>query len=86
MHLETVLTEHAAIADGSYQTERSRSHEAAAAAMKVHLDRLFETIRTLLIEKRHYFTSASLEKLDGYTFEISGKRGRSKAVDEQARC
>jgi hypothetical protein len=30
--------------------------------VKVPLDRLFETIRTLLIEKRDYFTSASLER------------------------
>ncbi len=81
MHLETVLTEHAAIADGL----RLRDPEAAAAAMKLHLDRLFQTIRTLLIEKREYFISSSLEKLEDYTFEISGKRGRSKTVDEQVR-
>jgi DNA-binding GntR family transcriptional regulator len=81
MHLETVLTEHAAIADGL----RLRDPEVAAAAMKLHLDRLFQTIRTLLIEKREYFISSSLEKLEDYTFEISGKRGRSKTVDEQVR-
>jgi GntR family transcriptional regulator, rspAB operon transcriptional repressor len=80
-HLETVLAEHAAIADGL----RLRDPDAAAAAMKVHLDRVFETIRTLLIEKRDYFASTSLEKLGDYTFEISGKRGRSKAVGEQVR-
>ena len=80
-HLETVLAEHVAIADGL----RLRDPDAAAAAMKVHLDRVFETIRTLLIEKRDYFASTSLEKLGDYTFEISGKRGRSKAVGEQVR-
>ncbi len=67
MHLETVLTEHAAIADGL----RLRD-PAAAAAMKVHLDRLFETIRTLLIERRDYFTSASLERES--VMEIAARR------------
>jgi DNA-binding GntR family transcriptional regulator len=80
-HLETVLTEHAAIADGL----RLRDPDAAAAGMKVHLDRVFETIRTLLIEKRDYFASTSLEKLEDYTFEISGKHARSKAIGEQVR-
>jgi GntR family transcriptional regulator, rspAB operon transcriptional repressor len=80
-HLETVLTEHAAIADRL----RLRDPDAAAAAMKVHLDRVFETIRTLLIEKRDYFASTSLERLEDYTFEISGKSGRSKVAGEQVR-
>jgi hypothetical protein len=44
---------------------------------------VFETIRTLLIEKRDYFASTSLEKLEDYTFEVSGKRERSKAIREQ---
>jgi GntR family transcriptional regulator, rspAB operon transcriptional repressor len=78
-HLEIVLSEHAAIADGL----RMRDPATAAAAMKVHLDRVFETIRTLLVEKRDYFAATSLETLEDYSFEISGKRGRPPAIDEQ---
>lgn len=74
-HLEIVLAEHVAIADGL----KMRDPDAAAAAMKVHLDRVFETIRTLLVQKRDYFAASALESLDNYAFEISAKAGQSKA-------
>ncbi|MDR3372439.1 MAG: GntR family transcriptional regulator [Ancalomicrobiaceae bacterium] len=65
-HLDVILTEHAAIVDGL----RLRDPEAAAAAMKVHLDRVFETIRTLMIERKDYFATTALEGVEGYPFEI----------------
>ena len=52
-HLETVLGEHSAIVDGL----KLRDPESAAEAMKIHLDRVFETIRRLIIERRDYFAS-----------------------------
>jgi hypothetical protein len=57
---------------------RLRDPEAAAAAMKVPLDRLFETIRTLLIEKRDYFTSASLERAS--VMEIAARVSESSTM------
>jgi GntR family transcriptional regulator, rspAB operon transcriptional repressor len=74
-HLEIVLAEHAAIADAL----RLRDPDAAAAAMKVHLDRVFETIRTLLVQKREYFAATALENLENYLFEISSEAGQAKA-------
>lgn len=61
-HLDVVLSEHTAIADGL----RLRDPDAAAAAMKVHLDRLFTMIRRHIVERRDYFASDAAEVLDGY--------------------
>ena len=58
-----------------------RDPDAAEAAMKVHLDRVFETIRTLLVQKRDYFAAASLENLEEYALKISGSARQAKAVD-----
>ena len=40
-----------------------RDQEAASAAMKVHLDRVFDTIRTLIVQKRDYFATSAIEEL-----------------------
>lgn len=61
-HLDTVLKEHMAVADGLKQ----RDPEAAAEAMKIHIDRVFTMIRRLIIERRDYFATDSGEVLDGY--------------------
>jgi DNA-binding GntR family transcriptional regulator len=61
-HLEVVLDEHIAIADGL----RLRDPEAAAAAMRVHLDRVFTMIRRQIVERRDYFAADAAEVLDGY--------------------
>jgi DNA-binding GntR family transcriptional regulator len=61
-HLDTVLREHTAIADAL----KLRDPNEASAAMKVHLDRVFETIRRLLVEQSDYFSPASPEELDRY--------------------
>lgn len=61
-HLDVVLTEHTAIADGL----RLRDPDAAAAAMKVHLDRVFTMIRRHIVERRDYFAANAAEMLDGY--------------------
>jgi DNA-binding GntR family transcriptional regulator len=62
-HLETVLREHSAIVDGL----KLRDPDKAAAAMKIHLDRVFDTIRRLIIERRDYFASNAGDVLDRYT-------------------
>lgn len=77
-HPEIVLAEHEAIADAL----RLRDPEAAAGAMKIHLDRVFETIRTLLVQKRDYFAAASLESLENYAVEISAGAKQAKGVDD----
>ncbi|WP_287788119.1 GntR family transcriptional regulator [Acidiphilium sp.] len=51
-HAETVLAEHQAIFDGLMR----RDSERAAAAMQTHLDRVFETVRLLIAERRDYFS------------------------------
>ena len=50
-HLNIILAEHAAIVDGL----RARDPEAAAAGMKEHLNRVFTSLRRLIVEKRDYF-------------------------------
>ncbi|MDH4442451.1 MAG: GntR family transcriptional regulator [Rhizobium sp.] len=62
-HLDIVLAEHMAIVDGL----KMRDPEAAAAGMKVHLDRVFLSIRRLIVEKRDYFASDASEFLEEYT-------------------
>ena len=61
-HLDIVLAEHETIAKGLKQ----RDADAAAAAMQVHLDRVFETIQTLMVQKREYFASASVKNMEIY--------------------
>jgi DNA-binding GntR family transcriptional regulator len=72
-HLEIVLTEHSAIATAL----RIRDPDAAGATMKVHLDRVFETIRTLLVQKREYFATTTLENLENYVNELSGDNDKT---------
>jgi GntR family transcriptional regulator, rspAB operon transcriptional repressor len=62
-HLEIVLAEHSAIVDGL----KLRDSDAAAAAMKIHLDRVFKTIRRLIVEKHDYFAYNASDILDRYT-------------------
>lgn len=62
-HLDIVLAEHMAIVDGL----KSRDPDAAAAGMKVHLDRVFLTIRRLIVEKRDYFAADASDFLEEYT-------------------
>ncbi|MGQ0564337.1 MAG: GntR family transcriptional regulator [Gemmobacter sp.] len=61
-HLDTVLTEHVAVVDGLKQ----RDPDAAAAAMKVHVDRVFTMIRRLIVERRDYFAADAGDVLDSY--------------------
>ncbi|MCA9129367.1 MAG: GntR family transcriptional regulator [Planctomycetales bacterium] len=61
-HLSVVLKEHTAIATAL----KIRASDEAAAAMKVHLDRVFETIRRLIVEQSDYFSSVSNVDLDRY--------------------
>jgi DNA-binding GntR family transcriptional regulator len=65
-HLEAVLREHSAIVDGL----KLRDPESAAAAMKIHLERVFETIRRLITERRDYFASDANDILNQHS-EIS---------------
>jgi DNA-binding GntR family transcriptional regulator len=62
-HLDIVLAEHMAIVDGL----KSRDPDSAAAGMKIHLDRVFLTIRRLIVEKRDYFAADAGDFLDEYT-------------------
>ena len=61
-HLDIVLSEHGAIIDGL----KLRDPDAAAAAMKVHLDRVFTMIRRHIVEQRDYFAADAAEVLEGY--------------------
>lgn len=61
-HLDVVLAEHMAIVDGLKQ----RDPDAAAAAMKVHIDRVFTMIRRLIVERRDYFAADAADVLDTY--------------------
>jgi GntR family transcriptional regulator, rspAB operon transcriptional repressor len=61
-HLDRVLTEHQAVVDGL----KLREPEVAAAAMKIHVERVFTVIRRLIIERRDYFAADASEVLDGY--------------------
>jgi GntR family transcriptional regulator, rspAB operon transcriptional repressor len=56
-HLEIILDEHLSILDGL----RRRDEDYAAEAMQVHLNRVFETIRLLISERREFFSSNSVE-------------------------
>ncbi len=56
-HLDVVLEEHLNILDGL----RRRDEEVAADAMQAHLNRVFDTIKILIAQKREYFSSNSAE-------------------------
>ena len=61
-HLDFVVQEHMAVFDGLKQ----RDPDAAAAAMKVHIDGVFAMIRRLIVERRDYFAADAGDVLDGY--------------------
>ncbi len=61
-HLEVVLNEHMAVVDGL----KLRDPDAAEAAMKTHIDRVFTMIRRHIVERRDYFAADAGEVLDGY--------------------
>jgi DNA-binding GntR family transcriptional regulator len=63
-HLDVVLREHEAVVDGL----KLRDPDAAAAAMKVHIDRVFTMIRRHIVERRDYFAADAGEVLDGYVY------------------
>jgi DNA-binding GntR family transcriptional regulator len=56
------VQEHTAVFDGLKQ----RDPDAAAAAMKVHIDGVFAMIRRLIVERRDYFAADAGDVLDGY--------------------
>ena len=61
-HLEMAVAEHTAIIDGL----KLRDPNAAATAMKGHLDRTFTMIRRHIAEHRDYFAANAGEVLDSY--------------------
>lgn len=61
-HLDVVLREHRAVVDGLKQ----RDPDATAAAMKVHLGRVFMVIRQHIVARRDYFAADAGEVLDSY--------------------
>jgi GntR family transcriptional regulator, rspAB operon transcriptional repressor len=65
-HLEVVLNEHMAVVDGL----KLRDPDAAADAMKVHIERVFTMIRRHIVERRDYFAADAGDVLDGY---VSGR-------------
>jgi GntR family transcriptional regulator, rspAB operon transcriptional repressor len=62
-HLDIVLAEHAMIVDAL----KVRDPEAAASAMSLHVNRVFDTIRKLISEKRDYFDANAMVILENYT-------------------
>lgn len=65
-HLDVVLNEHMAVVDGL----KLRDPDQAAAAMKVHIDRVFTMIRHHIVERRDYFAADAGDVLDSY---VSGR-------------
>ena len=61
-HLEMAVAEHTAIIDGL----KLRDPNAAATAMKGHLDRTFAMIRRHIVEHRDYFAANAAEVLDSH--------------------
>lgn len=59
-YLEVTLREHAAIAEGL----KARDPGAAAIAMRIHVERVFDTVRTLIAEKSDYFSASARRDLD----------------------
>jgi hypothetical protein len=52
--------------------------------MKVHLDRVFETIRTLLVQKRDYFATTTLENAENFVTEFLGNDVQAKTTKDHA--
>lgn len=52
--------------------------------MKVHLDRVFETIRTPKVQKRDYFAATTLESLENYATEFSDDDRQAKTLKDHA--
>jgi DNA-binding GntR family transcriptional regulator len=75
-HLDIVLREHTAIVEGL----KAHDPEAAAAGMKVHLDRVFDTIRRLIVEQSDYFSPWSPEELDRYEAALRETLSRRATV------
>lgn len=61
-HLDVVLHEHAAVVEGLVR----RDPDAAEAAMKVHVQRVFTMIRRLIADRSDYFAADAGDMLDGY--------------------
>ena len=61
-HLDIVLAEHTVIIEAL----RAGDPEASAAAMKVHLNRVFQTIRHLLAQRSEFFAPNSRAVLDRF--------------------
>jgi DNA-binding GntR family transcriptional regulator len=75
-HLDIVLREHADIVAAL----KARDPDAADTAMKVHLDRVFDTIRRLITERADYFSSFSPDELDQYEGALRGKQRQSEPL------
>lgn len=61
-HLDVVLNEHSAVVEAL----KRRDPDAAEAAMKVHVDRVFTMIRRLTNDRSDYFAADTVEVLNGY--------------------
>jgi DNA-binding GntR family transcriptional regulator len=59
-HLQIVLREHVAIANAL----KNGDADEAADAMKLHLDRVFDTIRRLMVDKSDFFAPFTTLELD----------------------
>lgn len=61
-HLDVVVQDHMNVVDGL----KLRDPDAAAAAMKDHIDGVFDMIRRLIVARRDYFAADAGAVLDGY--------------------
>ena len=61
-HLDLVLNEHVAVVNGL----KLRNPDAAAAAMKLHIDRVFSMIQKHIVEHKDYFAPDAPTVLNGY--------------------
>ncbi len=61
-HLETILSEHEAIVAAL----KRRDPDAAAAAMDLHLSRVFKTLQSLIVDKNHLFTEDAKQTFDRF--------------------
>ncbi|MEQ1768276.1 MAG: GntR family transcriptional regulator [Devosia sp.] len=59
-HLQVILREHVAIANAL----KAGTPNAAAAAMQLHLDRVFDTIRRLMVDQSDFFAPFKPQELD----------------------